>query len=54
MTVSTTNYGRVTTHEGTLAEVMAAMSEVNPDMIISIFGNSDFTKIIGIHRYNSQ
>ena len=51
MAVKTTNYGTFVTHEGTLAEVSAAMRGDPSSSIISVIGNTDLTSFVAVQEY---
>lgn len=51
MAVDTTKYGNYITHVGTLAEVMGALNGKNPSIIISVFYDSNTSKVNAIVKY---
>jgi hypothetical protein len=54
MVVSTANYGNMDTHEGTLAEVMGAITGIEPARILSIVYDSGNSKFVAIVRHISR
>ena len=48
MTVASTNYGKWTTHIGTIAEVMAAVAleNVGPERVIIFYNGTNITAVV--------